>query len=205
MYQICYNKYMNSFITFEESQMSKDLMAFKFAEDPFVISVVCEPLDEGFTAEWMVSGIRRRDDKPRFLLRLQMGVSASRNELLAVCHQIWDVSLRELALHAANQGGLDAPANSMKRSNRDIHAEWHVRAHDRLLHFNPLDGTLTERTANMFNLLKSMGFVQAPSLIVDYEAAESLGMVKPSTVNRRLHMARQAGLIPNYTPSKDIA
>jgi hypothetical protein len=53
--------------------------------------------------------------------------------------------------------------------------------------------------------LKSMGFVQAPSLIVDYEAAESLGMVKPSTVNRRLHMARQAGLIPNYTPSKDIA
>lgn len=192
---------MNSFINFAEDQLSRDLNAFKFADDPFVVSVACVPLYEGFVSEWVVSGIRRRDDLPRFLLRLQMGISSSKEDLMAECYQIWDSSLRELAFHAANQGGLDAGANTMSKANKDLHAEWHLRAHDRLDHFNPNGGTMTQRTANMFNLLKSLGYVQAPSLIVDYEAQESLGMVKPSTVNRRLHMARQAGLIPHSKPT----
>ena len=195
---------MNSFITFAEDQLSKDLMAFKFADNPFVISVACAPLLDGFESEWIVSGIRRTDDKPRFLLRLQMGISASKSELMAECYEIWNTSLRELAFHAANQGGLDAAINTMSKAHKDLHAEWHLRAHDRLDHFNPDGGSLTQRTANMFNLLKSLGFVQAPSLIVQYEAQESKGRVKPATVNRRIHMARQAGLIPFYKPTKDF-
>jgi hypothetical protein len=193
---------MYSFITFAEERLSGDLLALRFADDPFVVSVVCVPLDEGFTSEWIVSGIRRRDGLPRFLLKLQMGISSSRDELMEKGYQIWDEWVRELAFHAANQGGLDAEPNSMNKSNKDLHAEWHLRAHDRLDHFNPNGGTMTQRTANMFNLLKSLGYIQAPSLIIDYESQESLGLVKPSTVNRRLHMARQAGLIPHSRPTK---
>jgi hypothetical protein len=186
---------MTSSINFGEDHLGKDLKAFKFADDPFVVSITCEPLFDGFATEWVVTGKRRWDSKPRFLLRLQMGIQATSSELRDQCLEIWQLQLKDLAYGAANQGGIDAQPNTMSKKYKDLHAEWHLKGNDLLGHFNQISETYTERTANMFNLLKSMGYLQAPKMLAHYEAKESEGEVKESTINRRLHMARQAGLI----------
>lgn len=194
---------MNSSINFGEDILSKDLKAFKFADEPFVVSITCEPSLDGFATEWVVTGQRRRDGLPRFLLRVQMGIQATTSELRELSLEIWQNQLKELAFGAANQGGIDAQANTMSRAHKDLHAEWHLKGNDLLGHFNQVSNTYTERTANMFNLLKSMGYLQAPKMLVQFETNESHGEVKESTINRRLHMARQAGLIP-LERSKDF-
>ncbi len=194
---------MNSFYDFGEVELADRLRIYKWADTPFAVSVVCESMPYGFATEWVVSGIRELDNSPNFLLKIQMVVDLQRSELEDSLHLIWVQSIRQLAIYASKNVGIETLPTSMKKIAKEAHMGWHLSAHDRMEHFIGADNTQTQRTARMFNLVKSFGYAQAPSVILDYESWSSHGTVLPSTVNRRLHMARQAGLIPNYKPAKD--
>lgn len=182
---------------FSEQRSSKDKMWLYFGDWPFAVSIYCEMRLDGYTTDWIVTGVRKSDDSPRFLIRLQMGVNAKREDLYDTCLAIWNEQLEELAFHAAIQGGQDLPTNSIPKSLQNSTAEWHLFAHERYGNFDSEEGTLTKRTANLFNLLKSLGYIQAQKLITEFEMKEADSPIKPATISRRLHMARQAGLIPH--------
>ena len=167
---------------FSEQRSSKDKMWIYFGDWPFAVSIYCEMRLDGYTTDWIVTGVRKSDDSPRFLIRLQMGVNAKREDLYDTCLAIWNEQLEELAFHAAIQGGQDLPTNSIPKSLQNSTAEWHLFAH--------------EGYGN-FNLLKSLGYIQAQKLITEFEMKEADSPIKPATISRRLHMARQAGLIPH--------
>jgi len=195
---------MNIQQVFDEERSSGEKYVLKFGDSPFVVSVFCQQLHDGFASDWIVSGQRKTDATPRFLLRLQMGINSGRADLRDTCFAIWDQQLQELAFHAAIQGGQDIPVNSMPREQKDERAEWHLFAHDRFGHFGDTQTTVTIRTANLFNLLKSLGYVQAQKLITDFEMKHSAEPITAATISRRLHMARQAGLIPLTTEKSDF-
>jgi len=195
---------MNELMVQSEERSSGDTYALKFGDWPFAVSVFCKQLRDGYTSDWIVSGIRKTDATPRFLLRLQMGINSDQAELRDTCFAIWDQQLQELAFHAAIQGGQDLPANSMPRAEKDERAEWHLFAHDKFGNFGDSQKTVTIRTANLFNLLKSLGYVQAQKMITDFEIKHSAESMTATTISRRLHMARQAGLIPLTTEKSDF-
>lgn len=194
---MCYNRYMDNTKYFNQVRSTREGTQIFFGDWPFAVSVYCDRQIAGYNTDWVVSGVRKVDGTPRFLLRLQMGVRAERAELEDACMAMWKEQIEELAFAAAIQGGQDLPTNAIPKSQKDARAEWHLFAHERFGDFDKEAKTLTERTANLFNLLKSLGYIQAQKMITKFEIDNSETEMKPSTISRRLHMARQAGLIPH--------
>lgn len=181
---------------FEEIQKRDSQTIYQFGDWPFVGSVYLTPSDDGFLSDWVITGVRKSDSLPKFMLRIVTGISSSQADVIPDCSNLWMENIQELAFHAAMQGGQDLPVNSLPNDMKKELANFHLFAHDRFGDFMQESATVTERTARMFHLIKSMGFVQAQKLITEYEVSNSTGKVKPSTVAKRLHMAREAGLIP---------
>jgi hypothetical protein len=190
---------MNNFIDFSESRINtKDFaLVFSFADRPFVVSIVCSTREEGFLTDWVISGARAQDDKPRFLLRIQTGLAESKDDLETVFLEYWNLFIKELSFSSANQGGLNLTPNSIPKKSVELHAKWHLFAHDRLGHFGSSDITIASRTADMFLLMKSLGFVQAQKLVIEFESQKADVKVPASTTTNRLTTARKQGLIPS--------
>jgi len=194
---------INNFDFAENSSRDKgSVYTFFFGNDPFVVTIFCTKSDEGYIADWVISGPRRRDAKPRFLLRVQTGISAEKSELEDVLWDYWTLNLLELAQGSANQGGFDLYPNALPKGTSMEIANFHLFAHDRLHHFEEQGITVAIRTADMFLLVKSLGYIQAQKLIIDYEAIKALTPVPASTTTNRLTTARKLGLIPKLRDNK---
>lgn len=121
---------MNSFYDFGEADLTDRLSIFKWADAPFAVSVVCEAMPHGFATEWVISGIRERDASPNFLLKIQMVVELTKRELDDSLHLIWVQSVRQLAIYASKNVGIEALPASMKKITKEAHMGWHLSAHD---------------------------------------------------------------------------
>jgi hypothetical protein len=183
---------------FAEDHLNKASKAFMWGNDPFVITVFCQESGNGFLTDWWVSGRRWRDDSPILVLKLRLGVAASREDLKDALYDIWDTNLRDVSYGSAIFGGIQNPSTDLKELADEQKAElfdFHLQGHTQFGHFNIKGNSKVERTANMYLLLKSLGSKQPQKEIAKFESFPFISEVKSSAINQRLALARQQGYL----------
>lgn len=188
---------------FSEDHLHKDARAFMWGEDPFVATVFCQKGEQGFLTDWWVSGRRWIDDSPTLVLRLRLGVNASKENLRDSLLHLWDTSLREAAFGSAIYGGIENPSQDLKEltdAQRTTLFDFHLQGHSRYGNFNIKGKSKIEKTANQYLLLKSLGSKQPQKAIAFFESIPYVSEVKTSVINQRLALARQAGYLEKERP-----
>ena len=183
---------------FSEDQLNQSSRAFMWGNDPFVITVFCQESGNGFLTDWWVSGRRWIDDSPTLVLKLRLGVAASREDLRDALFAIWDENLRDVSYGSAIFGGIHNPSTDLKELAEEQKAklfDFHLQGHTQFGHFNINGNSKVERTANMYLLLKSLGSKQPQKAIAKFESFPFISEVKSSAINQRLALARQQGYL----------
>lgn len=183
---------------FSEDHLNQATRAFMWGNDPFVVTVFCQESGNGFLTDWWVSGRRWADDSPTLVLKLRLGVNASREELKATLYALWDENLKDVSFGSAIFGGIQNPSNDLKELSDQQKAElfdFHLQGHTQFGHFNIKSTSKVERTANMYLLLKSLGSKQPQKEIAKFESFPFITEVKSSAINQRLALARQQGYL----------
>ncbi len=183
---------------FAEDHLNQASRAFMWGNDPFVITVFCQESGNGFLTDWWVSGRRWADDSPTLVLKLRLGVAASKEDLKDALYAIWDENLRDVSYGSAIFGGIQNPSTDLKELEDQQKAElfdFHLQGHTQFGHFNIKGISKVERTANMYLLLKSLGSKQPQKEIAKFESFPFISEVKSSAINQRLALARQQGYL----------
>lgn len=185
--------------TFLEESLGSIHRDFLWIDDPFVGTVFCTKNERGYQTDWWISGRKWEDNTPKLVLRLRASVECQRDELQSRLVHMWKESLQELAFGSAIPGGITNPSQDLKELSereRELLFERHLSGHSQMDHFNTLGRSKVERTANMYLLLKSLGSKQPQKAIAQFESIPFKTEVKPTAINQRLALARQAGFLP---------
>lgn len=185
---------------FSEDHLNSDTRAFMWGNDPFVITVFCQQSGQGFLTDWWVSGRRWSDDSPILVLKLRLGVTASREDLKAALQELWHDNLKDVSFGSSLFGGIQNPSTDLKELTDQQKAElfdFHLQGHTQYGHFNIKGTSKVERTATMYLLLKSLGSKQPQREIAKFESVPFISEVKSSAINQRLALARQQGFLAN--------
>jgi len=202
---------------FSETKMSQERPTFHFGDFPFAVSVFCSRQEQGYIADYWVSGRRWSDDEPRLVMRVTTGINELENIEGAV-HAFWDDQLQGMAFGSAMVGGFYA-ANAtieMTKRVRDDMLTFHLHAHDR---FHDAMGdqkkSRVAKTARWHNLIRSFGVKQTQKILAEHQWADDLaeeGMTaeefekrdrnRAAAINARLMTARKQGLLIELPPTE---
>ena len=183
---------------FSEDHIRQADPSFMFGDDPFVVSVQCLSTDMGYRADCWVSGRKWQDDSPTLILRLQLGVTSKKSELKKDLLHFWDVALRELSFGSALVGGIRSTTNEVNELSKSQKIEllrFHLLGNERLGNFNILGDTKTEKTANMYLMLKSFGTKQPQRAITQMESELMKQVIDPTVISQRLMFAKKQGYL----------
>ena len=183
---------------FSEDHIKKSEPSFMWGDDPFVVSVQCQKTDMGYLADWWVSGRKWEDDSPTLILRLRLGVTSNKSELREDLLHLWDVALRELSFGSALVGGIRSTSNEVNELSESQKIEllrFHLLGNERLGNFNILGDTKTEKTANMYLMLKSFGTKQPQKAITQMESELLKRAIDPTVISQRLMFAKKQGYL----------
>jgi hypothetical protein len=183
---------------FSEDHLNSDTRAFMWGNDPFVVTVFCKESGQGFLTDWWVSGRRWKDDSPILVLKLRLGVTATREDLKATLFTLWENNLKDVSFGSAIFGGIQNPSTDLKELSDQQKAElfdFHLQGHSQYGHFNIKGSSKVERTATMYLLLKSLGSKQPQKAIAKFESVPFISEIKSSAINQRLALARQQGYL----------
>jgi hypothetical protein len=183
---------------FSEDHLNSDTRAFMWGNDPFVVTVFCKESGQGFLTDWWVSGRRWKDDSPILVLKLRLGVTATREDLKATLFTLWEDNLKDVSFGSAIFGGIQNPSTDLKELSDQQKAElfdFHLQGHTQYGHFNIKGSSKVERTATMYLLLKSLGSKQPQKAIAKFESVPFISEIKSSAINQRLALARQQGYL----------
>lgn len=183
---------------FSEDHIRRSDPAFMWGDDPFVVSVQCQKTDMGYLADWWVSGRKWEDDSPTLILRLRLGVTAKKSELRADLLHLWDIALRELSFGSALVGGIRSESgevNELSDSQKSELLRFHLLGNERLENFKILGDTKTEKTANMYLMLKSFGTKQPQKTITEFESEYLKQIISPTAISQRLMFAKKQGYL----------
>ena len=183
---------------FSEDHIRQADPSFMWGDDPFVVSVQCQKTDMGYLADWWVSGRKWEDDSPTLILRFRLGVISKKSELKEDLYAIWDFGLRELSFGSAIAGGIRSASSEVSELNESVKNEllrFHLLGNERLGNFNILGDTKTEKTANMYLMLKSFGTKQPQKAITQMESELLKQVIDPTVISQRLMFAKKQGYL----------
>lgn len=186
-------------IDFGEDHLDKVEPSFMWADNPFVVSVLCEKTGSGVLTDWWVTGRRYSKDVPRLLLRMRISLPESPNGLRENLLNKWNSHLVELAFDSAEGGGIENPSPGLKEltpSKQQELFQFHLTGHDQFHHFNHFGNSKVEKTANMYLLLKSLGSTRPQQAIAKFESFPFIHEVAVTAINQRLANAKKKGFIP---------
>ena len=178
---------------FSEDHIRQSDPSFMWGDDPFVVSVQCQKTDMGYLADFWVSGRKWEDDSPTLILRLRLGVTSKKSDLRSELLNLWDIALRELSFGSAIVGGIRSSAgevNELSDSNKRELLRFHLLGNELLGNFNILGETKTEKTANMYLMLKSFGTKQPQKAITQMESELLKSIIDPTVISQRLMFAK---------------
>ena len=186
----------------------------RFEDEGFVVTVSVRNVPGGYEVDYWTSGQTWSDTDndfetmPKLLMRVLLGIKRQatlddliRQVVAAWKHQIiFSAHFSAYAGHSLRLGRQTADSNEL-----DYHAKEHLLGHDRLNHFLDREGneSLTLRSARQYELLKSLGHTKPQKAILDYETNVMKHKLMFSALDRRLHTARQAELIPKKEKDKE--
>lgn len=183
---------------FSERHSNKERTLLYWGDSPFVVSVNCTKTDNGFLADWWVSGLKWQDDTPSLILHLTHGLPGKRSELEEQLWFMWEESTRELCFASARADGMQGDATSLATLREAFRTDlltFHLRGNERLGNFSKQGDSKAEKTANMYLMLKSFGSKQPQKVIADYESEELDLLVHATAINQRLTQAKKKGLL----------
>jgi hypothetical protein len=183
---------------FSEDQIRRTDPSYMFGDDPFVVSVQCQKTEMGYLADFWVSGRKWEDDSPTLILRLRLGVTSNKSELREDLLHLWDVALRELSFGSAMVGGIrgtTGEVNELSEPKKRELLRFHLWGNERLGNFNILGDTKTEKTANMYLMLKSFGTKQPQKAITQLESELLKREIDPTVISQRLMFAKKQGYL----------
>jgi hypothetical protein len=183
---------------FSEDHIRKSERSFMWGDDPFVVSVQCQKTDMGYLADFWVSGRKWEDDSPTLILRLRFGVTSTKSELREDLLHLWDTALRELSFGSAIAGGIRSTSNEVSELSETHKREllrFHLFGNERLGNFNIIGDTKTEKTANMYLMLKSFGTKQPQKAITEMESELMKQVIDPTVISQRLMFAKKQGYL----------
>lgn len=186
-------------IDFGEDHLDNVEPSFMWADNPFVVSVLCEKTGSGVLTDWWVTGRRYSKRVPRLLLRMRMSLSESPKGLRETLLNKWNSHLVELAFDSGEGGGIENPSPGLKEltpSKQQELFQFHLTGHDQFHHFNHFGNSKVEKTANMYLLLKSLGSTRPQQAIAKFESFPFVHEVAVTAINQRLANAKKKGFIP---------
>ena len=148
-------------------------------------------------SDWWFSGLNQENELVA-LARFSLGLGLvteknARGQLESVYQDV----LREPLLKLSKLGGLSDAPNTGSNENRLALCLAHLDGHETLGNIGELQSIRTDVT-RQFQLIKSFSYLTAQKLISD-----RTGLPR-STVDRRLFLARESGLLPKKSESDDI-
>jgi hypothetical protein len=148
-------------------------------------------------SDWWISGLNAQNELVA-LVRCSFGLGhLTEREALSSLSSIYEEILERPLTKLAELGGfLEAP-NTGSSENKLALCLVHLDYHERLGNIGE-SVSIREDIARQFQLIKSFGYSTAQKLI-----AERTGLPR-STVDRRLFLARESGLLPKMSDSEDI-
>ena len=202
---------------FSQTKASKVAPVFHFGDFPFAVTVFCSKQEQGYIADYWISGRRWSDDEPHLVMRVTAGISEM-GDIEGAVNSLWDNKLQEMALSSAMVGGFHA-ANStidMTRQSRDEMLGFHLDAHDRFVEaMGDEKRSRVQQTARWHNMIKSFGVKQTQNVIASHQWVNDLaeeGMTaeefdkrdrkRSAAINARLISARKQGLLIEIPPSE---
>lgn len=147
-------------------------------------------------SDWWISGLNSQNELVA-LVRCSFGLGTlSEQEALALLPRIYEEILDKPLSKLADLGGFIEAPNPGNSDNKLALCLVHLDYHQKLGNIGE-SLPIREDVARQFQLIKSFGYTTAQKLI-----AERTGLPR-STVDRRLFLARESGLIPKMSDSDD--
>jgi hypothetical protein len=164
--------------------------------DGFVVTVELKRRGGRSMSDWWFSGLNQENELVA-LARFSIGLGLvtereARDQLVSVYEDVLKGPLQELS----KLGGLSDAPNTGSNENRLALCLAHLDGHETLGNIGATQSIRVD-VARQFQLIKSFGYLTAQKLI-----SERTGLPK-STVDRRLHLARQSGDLQKMSESED--
>lgn len=165
--------------------------------DGRVASVELKTRSGRVVSDWWVSGLNSQNGLVA-LVRCSFGLgSLKEQDAISMLPTVYEEILEKPLAKLAELGGfLEAP-NTGSTENKQALCLVHLDYHEKLGNIGQ-SLSIREDIARQFQLIKSFGYITAQKLI-----AERTGLPR-STVDRRLFLARESGLLPKMSDSEDI-
>lgn len=165
--------------------------------DGFVATVELKFFAGKGMSDWWVSGLNA-DEELVALARMSFGLGVkTQAEALPLLEPLYRDVLRETLMAIVKLGGFSEAPNTGSNENRLALCRAHLDGHEELGTIGPTQ-PLRVDTARQFQLIKSFGYSTAQKLI-----SERSGLPR-STVDRRLFLARESGLLQKMSDVEDI-
>lgn len=159
-------------------------------EAPHVVTVDLRTTPEGITSEWWVTGPTRMGAMA-VLLHLEIGLDIREmTDAEAECQRLWDGTFQDVAFGSACAGGLPNIEGHQDIQKRRELARIHLTEHSSTTTLDRDSLKLTKLTAMQYQLVRALGCKSASQVMAQHEE------VPITTIDRRLVMAREAGLLP---------
>lgn len=165
--------------------------------DGLVATVELKRTNGRAMSDWWFSGLNKEKELVA-LARFSLGLglvpeTVARRDLESVYQNILKEPMRELA----KLGGLSDAPNAGANENKLALCMAHLDGHETIGNIGASQSIRVD-VARQFQLIKSFGYLTAQKLISD-----RTGLPR-STVDRRLFLARESGLLPKKSESDDI-
>jgi len=162
-----------------------------------VASVELKARSGRVVSDWWISGLNSQNELVA-LVRCSFGLGPLKEQdAISKLPSIYEEILEKPLARLADLGGfLEAP-NTGSTENKQALCLVHLDYHEKLGNIGQ-SVSIREDVARQFQLIKSFGYTTAQKLI-----AERTGLPR-STVDRRLFLARESGLLPKMSDSGDI-
>lgn len=165
--------------------------------DGFVATVELKIKSGKAMSDWWISGLNS-DEELVALARMSFGLGVrTQREALPLLTKLYDDVLKEPLATLASLGGFSEAPNTGSNENKLALCRAHLDGHQELGNLGDSQPIRVD-VARQFQLIKSFGYSTAQKLI-----SERTGLPR-STVDRRLFLARESGLLQKMSDADDI-